>query len=190
MKAHLIIIFIISLIGLIVTSCSSTGPKKIILDQSSDDKPSWTNSSKMAWKDGDHIYLKAIHTIKGNERANGCIDLAKLDTKENLISEIKNEIKGSIDNAQQSINVDAEVVIGKVRSSKFEGAISGLRFTDSYWEKYQIGSEEQVITCQVLSKIEEKDYIKMKKAILSNVISIEPRIKEAITKKQVRFFNE
>lgn len=176
--------------GLIIAACSSTGPKKIILDQSSEDKPSWTNSSKLAWQDGKSIYLKATHTIKSNERANGCIDLAKLDSKENLISEIKNEIKGSIDNAQQSINVDAEVIVGKVRSSKFQGSISGLRFVESYWEKYQMGNDEQAITCHVLSKIEEADYIKMKKAILNNVIAIEPRIKEAITKKQVNFFGK
>lgn len=180
----------ILLIGLMITACSSTGPRKIILDQSSNNKPAWTNSNKLAWQEEDHIYLRAIHTIKNNERINGCMDLAKLDAKENLISEIKNDIKGSIDNAQQSINVDAEVVLGKVRSSEFQGSISGLRFVEFYWEKYQMGNDEQVTTCHVLSQIKEKDYVKTKKAVLNNVIAIEPRIKEAISRKQIDFFRE
>ena len=135
-------LFIFSLVFTFITACSSTGPKKVVLDQSSKKKPSWAESSKLSWKKKNHIFFKSAHTIRADERANGCIDLAKLDTKENLISEVKDEIKGSIDNAQQSISVDAEVVLGKVRSSGFEGAISGLRFTESYWEKYELSNGE------------------------------------------------
>ena len=179
----------LSLISVCLTACSSTGPKKLILDQSSKKKPSWADSSKLSWKKKKHVFFKATHTVRADERANGCIDLAKLDTKENLISEVKNEIKGSIDNAQQSINVDAEVILGKVRSTTFDGAISGLRFTESYWEKYELVNGETATTCYVLSQIEEKDYIKMKKNVLRRVIAVEPRIKEAINKKQINFFS-
>lgn len=182
-------LFIFSLVFTFITACSSTGPKKVVLDQSSKKKPSWAESSKLSWKKKNHIFFKSAHTIRADERANGCIDLAKLDTKENLISEVKDEIKGSIDNAQQSISVDAEVVLGKVRSSGFEGAISGLRFTESYWEKYELSNGEAATTCYVLSQIEEKDYIKMKKNVLKRVIALEPRIKEAINKKQINFFD-
>lgn len=190
MKKQLTTLLISSFTLILMTACSSTGPKKNILDQSSSKKPSWAESSKISWKKKNHIFFKATHTVRADERANGCLDLAKLDTKENLISEVKNEIKGSIDNAQQSISVDAEVVLGKVRSSGFEGAISGLRFTESYWEKYELSNGEAATTCHVLSQIEEKDYIKMKKNVLRKVIAVEPRIKDAIKKKQINFFNE
>ena len=111
----------------------------MILDSSTSVKPKWTDSNKTAWEIKGVVYLKSTYTVRGNERANGCIDLAKLDTKENLISEIQNEVRGSLDNAQQSISEDAEIILGKARSAEFSGKISGLRFTESYWEKYQIG---------------------------------------------------
>lgn len=173
--------------ALLLVGCSSS-PKKVVLDSSSNDKPSWTDSNKLIWEESGHLYLKATHTVKGNERPNGCIDLAKLDAKENLISEIKNDVKGSIDNAQQSISEDAEVILGKVRSSEFEGSISGLRFDESYWEKYQIGELEQKVQCHVLGKMKKDDYLATKRAVISKVQAVDPRLKEAITKKQIDFF--
>ena len=97
-------------------------------------------------------------------------------------------MKGSIDNAQESLKVDAEIVMGKVRSSEFSGSISGLRFVESYWEKYQMANGEVATTCYVLSQIQEKDYIKTKRAVVENVISIDPRIKEAVRRKHIEFF--
>lgn len=176
-----------TVVALSLGACSSS-PKRVVLDQSSSDKPSWTESNKLVWeKDGD-VYLKATHTVRGNDRANGCVDLAKLDAKENLISEIKNEVKGSIDNAQQSIAVDSEVVLGKVRSSEFQGSLSGLRFEESYWEKYAIGELEQNLTCHVLARMKREDYLATKRAIVDKVAQVDPRLREAITRKQVDFF--
>ena len=181
---------LISLIGVMIVACSSTGPMKIILDQSSEDKPDWVKSSKISWQEKKELYFKATYTIRSHERVNGCIDLAKLDAKEDLISAIDNEIKGAIDNAQESINVNSEIIMGKVRSSNFQGSIRGLHFIESFWERYQMGNDEEAITCHVLSRVNEKDYIKMKRAIINKVVSIEPRIREAITKKQINFFDE
>jgi len=182
MKQLLTMIVMLFLIG-----CSSS-PKRIILDSSSNNEPSWVDSNKLIWEESGNIYLKATHTVRGNERPNGCIDLAKLDAKENLLSEIKNDVKGSIDNAQQSISEDAEVILGKVRSSEFEGSISGLRFDESYWQKYQIGELEQKVQCHVLGKMKKDDYLATKRAVISKVQAVDPRLKEAITKKQIDFF--
>ena len=106
--------FIFMPILLLLASCSSTRiQSKVILDQSTPNRPNWTTSSKIAWESKGMIFLKATHTVQGNERANGCIDLAKLDAKEALISEIQNEVRGSLDNAQQSISENAENYFGQ-----------------------------------------------------------------------------
>ena len=78
-----------SFILIILSACSTTGPLKRVLDQSSNKKPSWTDSSKLSWKEKNYIFFKSTHTIRADERANGCLDLVKLDAKENLISEVK-----------------------------------------------------------------------------------------------------
>lgn len=179
------LIIFLGLLGL--TSCSSA-PKRVVLD-SSGDKPSWTESSKLIWEDDGFVMLKVSHTVRGNERPNGCLDLAKLDAKENLISEIKSDVKGSIQNAQQSISEDAEVILGKVRSSEFEGSISGLRFDESYWEKYQVGDVEQKVQCHVLARMKREDYLSTKRSIVNKVAAVDPRLKEAITQKQIDFFS-
>lgn len=185
MKLHKSKLFLLS--ALISASCS-TSPKRVVLDTSGD-KPAWTESSKLIWEKDGFVMLKASYTVRGNERPNGCIDLAKLDAKENLISEIKNEVKGSIQNAQESISEDAEIVLGKVRSSEFEGSISGLRFDESYWERYQISDADQKVQCHVLAKMKKDDYLSTKLSIVNKVAAVDPRLKEAITQKQIDFFS-
>ena len=183
-------IFTFSMLALFLASCSTIPRKsKVILDSSSSIKPKWTNSSKTGWEEKGRVYLKATHTVQGNERANGCIDLAKLDAKEDLISEIQNEIRGSLDNAQESISEDAEVILGKARSAEFSGKISGLRFVESYWEKYQIGRRDQKLTCHVLAQIKMRDYMQTKRAVVNKVMKADPKLREAVTKKQINFFN-
>jgi hypothetical protein len=183
MKYFIMILSVSWFIG----ACSSL-PKRVVLD-SSGDKPSWTDSSKLVWEEDGFVVLKASQVVRGNERPNGCLDLAKLDAKENLISEIKNDVKGSLDNAQQSISEDAEILLGKARSSEFEGSISGLRFEESFWEKYQVGEAEQKVQCHVLGKMKKENYLATKRAVVNKVAAVDPRLKEAITKKQIDFFS-
>ena len=183
-------IFTFFTLALFLASCSTKIIKpKVVLDSSSSIKPKWTNSSKTAWEEKGKIYLKATHTVQGNERANGCIDLAKLDAKEDIISEIQNEIRGSLDNAQESISEDAEVILGKARSAEFSGKISGLRFIESYWEKYQIRGKDQKLTCHVLAQIKMRDYMQTKRAVVNKVMTADPKLREAVTKKQINFFS-
>ena len=188
---HTVFTFIaFPVLALFLVSCSTTMTKsKVILDSSSSTKPKWANSSKITWEKKGMVYLKATHTVQGNERANGCLDLAKLDAKENLISEIQNEVRGSLDNAQHSISEGAEIILGKARSAEFGGKISGLRFTESYWEKYQIGQIDQKLTCHVLAQIKMRDYTQTKRAVVNKVMKADPRLREAVAKKQINFFN-
>ncbi len=163
--------------------------KRRFLDSTShdDSPPDWVKEAKITWESKEKVFIRATHSVKGNERINGCFDLAKLDSKENILSEISNEVKGSIDNAQQSISEDAEVVLGKVRASEFHGRILGLRFTDQYFERYLIGEIER-IDCHTLSEIKRTDYDRIKKEVIDRVVAADPKIKEAITKKQIEFF--
>ena len=136
------------------------------------------------------IHFKGDYTVRGNERANACIDLAKLNVKEALISEIQEELKGALDNASDSIREDAEIILSKSRSAEYSGSISGLRFIGRYWEKYALATDEQKISCHVLGTIEEADYMKTKRSVLNKVTRANPKLKEAVRKKQVNFFKE
>ena len=128
-----------------------------------------------------------MHNVRGDERVNGCYDLVKLDVKEAMLSEIANNVKGSIDNAQQSISENAEVILGKVRSGEFDGQISGLRFTDEYYERYAIGGVER-IDCHIIAEMKQADYERVKRSVIDKVVAVDPRLKEAVTKKQINFF--
>ena len=160
------------------------------MDTSSSRKPSWVDSDKVSWKDGGKIFFRGNYTIRGNERANACIDLAKLNVKETLITEIKEELKGAIDTAQDSIREDAEIILTKSQSSQYKGSISGLRFTSTYWEKYALLTREQKISCYVLGKIKDAEYQKTKKRILYRITNANPKLKEALAKKQIDFFKK
>lgn len=175
---------------LLLASCATTRSGRVFLDSTThrDNPPDWVDRTRTVWEKDGRIYLKASHTVRGDERVNGCFDLARLDSKERILSEIANDVKGSLDNAQQSISESAEVVLGKVRSGQFDGRLSGLRFSEEYYERYRIGEQERV-DCHVLGEIRETDYNAVKKSILERVVAVDPRLKEAITKKQIDFFS-
>ena len=176
--------------GLFLSHCAS-GPatRRVWLDSSThkDSPPSWVEENRLTWEKGDKVFFRSVHTVRGDERVNGCYDLAKLDARETLLTEMATDIRGSLDNAQQSLNENAEIVLGKVRSGEFKGRISGMKHTEQYFERYRIGTDERV-DCHVLSEITQKDYDDLKKRVVSNIQQADPRLKEAITQKQIEFF--
>ncbi|MGK5087857.1 hypothetical protein WDW86_09885 [Bdellovibrionota bacterium FG-2] len=141
----------------------------------------------MNWEKDGTIFIKASHTVRGDERVDACFDLVKLDGKEALVSEIQNQMKGQLDHHIGSINESAETVLGKSRSSEFTGKISGMKFTEQYFERYRIGPTER-IDCHSLAEVKQADYDAIKRSILEKVESADPRIKEAIAQKQINFF--
>ena len=186
--------YIFTVITFIVSGCASVGElsaKRVFLDSTTheDDPPEWALSTKIAWKEGDKNFFKKSYTVRGDERVNGCFTLARLDAKESIVTEIANDIRGQIDNAEQTLSEEAEIVLGKVRSEKFEGRITGLRFAHEYFERYKVGGEEK-INCYVLAILSQQDYDAIKKKIVHRLMAVDPRIKEAIMKRQISFFSE
>jgi len=156
----------------------------------SPEKPDWVEETKLTWEDDGRIFVRSVYTVKGNERLNACFDLAKLDAKESLISEMSNEMKGSVDNAQQSISEDAEVLLGRVISSKFQGRISGLRFLEEYFERYRVGIQER-IDCHLLAQISKEDYQKTRQAVIGQQkVEADAKVKDALTQKQADFLKQ
>lgn len=149
-----------------------------------------TDSDEVKSQEKDKKYfIRSSHTVRGDERVNGCYDLARLDAKELLLSELANEVRGRIDNAQQSISENAEAILGKVRSGEFEGRITGLRFTEQYFERYLVGGMER-IDCHVLGAINENDYNQVKRNVVHKIADVDPRLKQAITRGQIDFFTK
>ena len=180
--------FVILLIPMFVLSaCSSTSTvKRVVLDES-EQKPSWVSQNKLVWDEGNKTYFKASQQVRGTERLSGCHDLAKLNGKSALISEIQDSIKGVLDSHEATLNENAEILLSKSRSSEFCGKIQGLRFTEEYFVRYAIGGEER-IDCYDLAELSKDDYNKIKRSILYNIEEADPRIKEAIAQKHLDFF--
>ena len=173
---------------LVISACSSIG--KRVLDSSSPRRPEWIDSSELTWRDDGKVFFKGNYVVRGNVRANACIDLAKLNVKENLITEIQEEIKGVLDTAQDSIREDAEIVFSKSQTSKYRGQIRGLRFTRRYWEKYASRDNKVKISCHVLGQINKKQYLKTKRNIVNKITNANKELKEAVIKKQIDFFKQ
>ena len=181
--------FLVFLSIVLMYGCSSA-PKRVVLDTSSPDKPDWVGDVRISWNKDKRIHFKGDYTVRGNQRANACIDLAKLNVKESLITEIQEELKGAVDNASDSIREDAEIILNKSRTAQYSGSISGLRFTSRYWEKYALPTDEQKISCHVLGSISESDYKKTKRNVVNKITRANPKLKAAVTKKQIDFFKE
>lgn len=155
----------------------------------SDTPPTWVDADKIRWEEGEQIFFKSSHSVRGNERVNGCYDLARLDTKEKVLSEIENDIKGRIDNVSQGLSEAAEVALGKVRSERYSGNAAGIRFTDQYFERYFVAQTERV-DCHVLGHISKADYQMLARNVATRVIQVDPRLKEAITQAQINVIQE
>ncbi|MGK5087019.1 hypothetical protein WDW86_05630 [Bdellovibrionota bacterium FG-2] len=184
MKKAMIVMTTVSLA--VFAGCSSTGLKKVVLDESSN-KPSWVSNSHTTWEEGGKIFFKASQQVRGNERLNACYDLARLNGKEAVISGIQEDVKGALDSHEATLSENAEVLLNKSRSAELAGKISGLRFTEDYFVRYQIGDNER-IDCYVVGEVTSSDYNKMKLAIVHKIEAADPRVKEQIAQKHIEFF--
>jgi len=181
---------LITLFTLGLSACTSLKtPQRVFLDSTlkKDSPPEWVNQVKVSWEEKDKVFMRSSYTARGNERVAGCFDLARLDAKEKILSEVNNDVRGSLDNAQQSISENAEAVLGKVRTASFEGKVRGLRFSEEYFERYLIGDTER-LNCHVLGEMKLSDYNDLIRAVVDELAQVDSRLKEAITKKQIDFF--
>jgi len=113
----------IIVLSMVLIGCAN-GPRTVV--EADPNKPSWVSSSKISWVDGDQIFFHTQYSVRGDERVNGCFQLAKLDSKETLIREIAEDIRGQIDNAQQGISENTELLLSQVRSSEYSGKVVGM----------------------------------------------------------------
>jgi hypothetical protein len=172
-----------------ITACA-TRQKKDMLDVGANDgKPDWVNSTKMTWTEGDQVLFRTQYTVRGDERVNGCYQLAKLETKEALLREIQEEIRGQIDSAQQSISESAEVILNQSRRSEFSGRVTGFRFLEQYHERYKIDGTER-IDCFMMGAIKKSDYETIRRAVVYRLIEVDPGLRTAMSKRQIDFFSE
>jgi hypothetical protein len=179
--------FIMMLLG----GCS-TGSKRdhrtTIETQGGTSAPDWATGTKLSWEEGDAVAFKGEHTVRGTDRVNGCFDLAKLDVKEAVLSELVEDVRGRIDQAQQSLSEDAEQVLGKVRSASYAGKVTGLRFVERFFERYRIGDSER-LDCFVMAQMSKSDYARLKRSLVDELSRVDPQLHAAIAAKQVEFFS-
>ena len=172
--------------ALALTACAVPG-KKAVLEQSKD-KPTWVDSNKITWNDGSTVFIRSQYTIRGDERVNACYQLAKMDTKDVLLREISEDVRGQIDMAQQGISEEAEIILNQSTASEYGGKVTGFRFLERYHERYKLGEDER-IDCFVLGKIRKGDYERIRRAVVFNVVQADPGLKKALTERQIDFFN-
>lgn len=175
------------LLFLFASACAS--PSRKVVDQDHMAKPEWVQSPKVSWVEGDQVMFRSQYTIRGDERLNGCYQLVKLDSKETLLREISEDIRGQIDNAQQGISENTELVLSQVRTAEFSGKVTGMKFVEQFDERYVTNGVER-IDCFVLSGISKLDYDKVKRRILYKIADTDPDVKKAISKRAVKFFSD
>lgn len=179
-----------------VAGCSS-GPKvdgvagRFVLDNSNrgDDLPDWTKSTRVGWEDNGMYYVRAEHTVKGNQRVNACYDLAKLDLKEGLLSEISSSIKGEINLASEGTAEELDPMLTKSLMTEIKGNIKGLRVQEQAFERYIVNDVERV-DCFVLASMKASDYRQLRSTALQQALSASAEAAKAMRDRQVRFFNE
>lgn len=173
-------------LGLVISGCAST--EKRVVDSSAS-RPSWVEATKITWTEGDQILFKQEYSVRGDERLNGCYQLAKLEAKESLVREIAEELKGQIDSAQQGLSESAELVLSQVRSSEYGGKVTGMRFLEQFHERSIINQTER-LDCFVLGSVKKSDYETIKRQILYKISEADPDVKKAIKERSVRFFTK
>ncbi|NJM09850.1 MAG: hypothetical protein HC883_02860 [Bdellovibrionaceae bacterium] len=172
-----------------ISACATTQRKAVIEGGSQGGQPSWVNSTKITWEDAGQVFFRTQYTIRGDERVNGCYQLAKLEGKETLLREISEELRGQIDNAQQSISENAEIILNQSRASEFGGRVTGLRYLEQYHERYKVEGTERV-DCYLLGSIKKIDYENIRRAVVYKLAEVDPGLRQAINKRQINFFEQ
>lgn len=176
---------LVLMIATLISAACASKEKKTVLE--GDGRPEWVSSTKITWNEGDQVFFRTQYTIRGDERVNGCYQLAKLETKETLLREISEEIRGQIDNAQQSISESAEVLLNQSRASEFGGRVTGLRYVEQFHERYKLDGSERV-DCYILGSIKKSDYETVRRAVVFKLVEVDPALNQAMNRKQVNFF--
>jgi hypothetical protein len=147
----------------------------------------WVKESKTSWEKDELVYFKALYTVKGSQRLNGCFDLAKLEMSEMVLENIRHDIKGEIALANEGIAEEADPLITKSISKSFIGNIKGLIMVEQAYERYMLADNER-LDCFVLSTISKQEYRQLKNHSLEQLISVSEDVARVVRKKQKDFF--
>lgn len=184
--------FTLSILLLNFYSCASApeGQKLVVLERSTkgNDLPTWTSNSEMSWNNNDEIQLKGQYTLKGNQRVNACYDLAKGDARENLVSEMSVNFQSEINSYTQGISADENIELNKMFISQAKNKITGLRVSESAFERVLVNSEER-INCFVLFSISKKSYQENMANAKSEVSKVNSEIIEKMKSRGLDFFS-
>ena len=178
---------------LCLAACSTNNLKsysgKVTLENSvrSSEVPAWVADYKTNWEEGDKYYFKTSYTILGSQRINGCYDLAKLELKANVLSEVSEKIKSEINQASEGISDNLDPLIAKAITSETGGEIKGLKVIGQVHERYLInGNEKQ--ECFILGSMDKLDYLNLKGAAFNRALSVSKQVTENIRNRQSQFF--
>lgn len=181
---------------LILNACAikSIKESRVVIDNSFGNKnslPEWVRDSRASWIDPDskHLKYKTTYTIRGDQRTNACFELAKLEIKQNVISEISTSITGELNLASDGMNENSEIIITKSFNEQFSALVKGLKFESQFFERYVIADNER-IDCFVQATMSPEDYQLLKKELINKMEKMSSQVAEAVRKKQVNFFNE
>lgn len=177
---------------LLLSSCAGTGVKKVVIDESHN-RPSWVDDDRLSWEKDGRVWFKTKQTVRGDQRLNGCYVLASNDNRETMLRSMMDGLRGETNEAQDTINENGEIVLGKVRANEWSGRIYGFSDNEHYFQRIQIRDEltktiTERIDCYVLSSIGEGDYARTKSEVVNQMAAIDPRVKEAIVNKEANFF--
>ncbi len=183
------------LVGLQLLLACSTSQKpnqaRVVLENSmkGEDLPKWVSDAKINWEQDNQLYFKSSYTIAGNQRINGCWDLAKIEMKESLLSELSQDIKGEVSLANEGISEGLDPLITKSIRTNIEGQVRGLKTQEQVFERYTVNQVER-IDCFVMGTMSKADYAVLKTSVLKNLASVSAEVADAVRKRQKDFFSE
>jgi|GEM_PF-3328404 len=189
MKFRTLLILTLGCLGCTSRQLVNEQPGRIILDNSlrGEELPEWTRSTKTSWEENGELVSRTSYTVRGNQKVNGCFDLAKLESKEQLLSQLKEEVSGEINLASEGVSEDFDPLITKSLRTSMAGKIQGLRIKEQAFERYMVNSIER-IDCFVLSSMKSSDYSNLKSSILQNLVFVDDKVKQAVRERQKKFF--
>lgn len=191
LKIGLLIILLAGCTSSPTTKIEGVDYRKVVVDSSNmaQPKPEWVAQNKIGWEEAGKLKLKGTYTILGNQRLNACYELAKVEAKKAMITSIQEEIKGYLDSGSTGMSESDQIVFAESVTAKYNGKIQGLKSSENYFERFVINHNERV-DCFVLMEMDKSDYFKLRTSILTKATELVPELQQAITKKQIEFFNK
>jgi len=150
--------------------------------------PDWTRDGKLSWEEKDVIVFKAQHTVRGDQRVDSCFDLAKMDLKENLVTEISSNLRGEINLASEGMSEASETAITKSFTQQLEADIAGLKLSEQLFERY-LNADIERIDCFVMGKMTRRDYEALRMRVLQNTAKSNSELAQILKHRQLNFFN-